>query len=278
MSGFRVTDFGRCYVKFPCVGVTVSIHGMANDLSNRVALVTGASRGLGAGISQKLGERGARVAINTFGSPEKAEALAESIRKSGGIARVFRADVRDEQQVAKLEREVREQLGPIDILVLNATGPQPMIKLELMTWRDCLDQLEFFVKSPLILTQAVLGSMKERKFGRIVMIGSEVFEKGNPEFSSYVSAKGRPAWPDPIMGDGIGAAGNHRESRRAGWIPTERHAGDPQAAKDQYAAMVPMKRMGAPEDVAEAVAFLASDAANFITGQRISVNGGNTLE
>ncbi len=170
---------------------------MAMELSQRVALVTGASRGLGAAIARTLGERGARVAINTFGSPDKAEAVAESIRKTGGVASVFRADVRDEKQVATLERGVCEQLGPIDILVLNATGPQPMIKLELLKWRDCLDQLEFFVKSPLLLTQAVLGSMKERRFGRIIMIGSEVFEKGNPEFSSYVSAKAHSsAWPD----------------------------------------------------------------------------------
>lgn len=251
---------------------------MPNELSHRVALVTGASRGLGAAIARTLGEKGARVAVNTFGSPEKAESVAESIRNSGGVARVFRADVRDEQQVTKLEREVCEQLGPIDVLVLNATGPQPMIKLEAMTWRDCLDQLEFFVKSPLLLTQAVLGSMTERRFGRIVMIGSEVFEKGVPEFSSYVSAKGAQLGLTRSWAMELAPLGITVNLVAPGWIPTERHAHDSQLAKDQYAAGVPMKRMGVPEDVAEAVAFLASDAANFITGQKISVNGGNTLE
>ncbi len=250
---------------------------MGYDLSNRVALVTGASRGLGAAIARTLGTAGAAVAVNTFGSPEKAEAVADQIRSSGGIARVFRADVRDEAQVAALERDVRSQLGPIDILVANATGPQPFVKLEALNWRACLDQLEFFVKSPLLLTQAVIGSMRARGHGRIVMIGSEVFEKGVPEFSAYVSAKGAQlgltrSWALELAPSGITV-----NLVAPGWIPTERHANDPKAAKDAYAAGVPMRRMGVPEDVGAAVAFLASDAANFITGQKIAVNGGNTL-
>src|SRR5262252_2660094 len=98
---------------------------MTHDLSGRVALVTGASRGLGAAIARKLGASGARVAVNTFGSPEKAERVAEEIRREGGQAQVFRADVRDEQDVERLIRDVQGRLGLIDILVINATGPQP---------------------------------------------------------------------------------------------------------------------------------------------------------
>ena len=172
---------------------------------------------------------------------------------------------------------MRKAFGPIDILVLNATGPQPFIKLEELTWRDCLDMLEFFVKSPLLLAKAVVGSMKERKYGRIIHIGSEVFERGVPEFSNYVSAKGAQlgltrSWALELAPWGITV-----NLVAPGWIPTERHAGDPQEMKDAYAAAVPMRRMGKPEDVAEAVAYLASDGAGFVTGQKISVNGGNTL-
>ena len=250
---------------------------MTHDLSGRVALVTGASRGLGAAIAIKLGERGAAVAVNTFGSPERAEAVAESIRKAGGKASVFRADVRDEAQVKQLEESVRGELGAIDILVLNATGPQPFIPLENLTWRACLDQLEFFVKSPILLAQAVLGPMKARRRGRIIHIGSEVFEKGVPEFSSYVSAKGAQLGLARSWAMELAPLGITVNLVAPGWIPTERHANDPQAVKDGYAAAVPMRRMGVPEDVAEAVAFLATDAANFITGQQIAVNGGNTL-
>jgi 3-oxoacyl-[acyl-carrier protein] reductase len=250
---------------------------MTHDLGGQVALVTGASRGLGAAIALRLGACGARVAVNCFGSPHKAQAVVEQIRKNGGSAELFKADVRDDRSVTTLVGQVRAQLGDIEILVINATGPQPFVRIEDLTWRHCLDQLEFFVKSPLLLVQAVVGAMKARRSGRIIQIGSEVFERGVPEFSSYVSAKGAQlgltrSWALELAPWQITV-----NLVAPGWIPTERHAGDPQAAKDAYAAAVPMRHMGKAEDVAEAVAFLASRDAGFITGQKIAVNGGNTL-
>lgn len=251
---------------------------MSNDLKGRVALVTGASRGLGASIAEGLAKRGAKVAINYFGSADRAEKLAGEIRSAGGMAAAFQADVRDEAQVARLIGEMRARFGPVEILVCNATGPQPMIKLEELTWQSCLDQLEFFVKSPLLLAKAVLPVMKERKWGRIIQIGSEVFERGVPEFSNYVSAKGAQlgltrSWAMELAPHGITV-----NLVAPGWIPTERHAGDSQEMKDAYAAGVPMKHMGEAADIAEAVAYLASDWAKFVTGQKLSVNGGHTLE
>ncbi len=250
---------------------------MKLDLQNKVALVTGASRGLGAAIARTLAERGARVAVNCFGSPQKAEQLVREIGTAGGVAQAFQANVCDELEVTNLVKRVEAGLGPVEILVLNATGPQPFIPLEKLTWRACLDQLEFFVKSPVLLTKAVLDGMKERHWGRIINIGSEVFERGVPEFSNYVSAKGAQlgltrSWALELAPWQITV-----NLVAPGWIPTERHAGDPQSAKDAYAAAVPLGHMGIPEDVAQAVAFLASDAAGFITGQKIAVNGGNTL-
>src|SRR5262245_1785277 len=132
---------------------------MTHDLSGKVALVTGASRGLGAAIVLKLAACGARVAVNYFGSPDLASKVIEHIRQHGGTAEGFKADVRDEQQVAAMVEQVSKKFGPIDILVINATGPQPFIKIEELSWRACLDQLEFFVKSPMLLTKVVLGSM-----------------------------------------------------------------------------------------------------------------------
>lgn len=250
---------------------------MEHDLRDKVALVTGASRGLGAAIALKLAACGARAAINYFASPQKARQVHDRIRQDGGTAEMFLADVRDEDAVATMVSQVTNTLGPIDILVINATGPQPFVKLEDLTWRRCLDQLEFFVKSPLLLVKAVLPSMKERRYGRIINIGSEVFERGVPAFSNYVSAKGAQlgltrSWAMELAPWGITV-----NLVAPGWVPTERHAGDSQEAKDAYAAAVPMRHMGEPEDVAEAVAFLASDGARFVTGQKLSVNGGNTL-
>ena len=256
-----------------------SRHSARYDLAGRVALVTGGSRGLGAAISLKLGACGAKVAVNYFGSPDRADDIVRQIRRAGGVAEALGRDVRDEQQVTHLMGHVRERLGAVEILVINATGPQPFVDAsKSSTWRACLDQLEFFVKSPLLLAKAVLPEMKRREAGRIIQIGSEVFERGVPEFSSYVAAKAAQlgltrSWAMELAPFGITV-----NLVAPGWIPTERHENDPPEAKEAYRLDVPMRRMGKPDDVAEAVAFLASDAAAFITGQKLSVNGGNTLE
>lgn len=250
---------------------------MRTDLSNRVALVSGASRGLGAAIAKALGAHGARVAVNYFGSREGADRVVEQIRASGAQALAVRADVRDERDVRQMVAEVESRLGPIDILVCNATGPQPFIKLEELTWQAFLDQLEFFVKSPMLLTQAVVAGMKKRRHGRIINIGSEVFEKGVPEFSQYVAAKGAQLGLTRSWAMELAAWQITVNQISPGWIPTERHVNDPQEAKDAYTRGVPMGRMGVPDDIGAAVAFLASDVAGFITGQKIAVNGGNTL-
>ena len=247
-------------------------------LSNRVALVTGSSRGLGAAIALKLGAHGAKVAVNTCGSPDMAMMVVTEIRKAGGQADAFRADVRDENDVNRMVAEIELKLGPVDICVCNATGPQPNLRIEDLTWQACLDQLEFFVKSPVLLAKALVPRMKQRRYGRIVQIGSEVFEKGVPEFSNYVQAKGAQlgltrSWAMELAPYGITV-----NLVAPGWIPTERHAGDSDQLKNVYAANVPMKHMGVPDDIGDAVAFLASDGAKFITGQKLSVNGGNSLE
>lgn len=248
-----------------------------HDLSNRVALVTGASRGLGAAIAERLAQCGASVAINYWASADKANHLVQKISQSGGKARAYKADVREAASLNDMVQRITSDLGPIDILVPNATGPQPFLQIEELTWQACLDQLEFFVKSPMLLTQAVLPSMKARRRGRIIHIASEVFSQGTPRFSQYVASKGAQlglmrSWAMELAPWQITV-----NAVSPGWIPTERHADDPASAKRAYAEKVPMKRMGEVQDVAEAVAFLSSDAANFITGQNISVNGGNTL-
>jgi 3-oxoacyl-[acyl-carrier protein] reductase len=239
----------------------------------RTALVTGASRGLGAAIARELGATGSNVAINYFQGRSAAEELSNSIGQTGGRAHAFRADVRDEAEVARLVGEVGETFGGVDILVVNATGPQPFLSIEEQTWRSYLDQLEFFVKSPLLLLKQVLPGMKERGFGRIINIGSEVFNLGNPRFANYVAAKGAQlgltrSWARELAPTGITV-----NLVASGWIPTERHANVSQEEFDGYVATVHMKRMGNSGDIAKIVAFLASDAANFITGQSFSVNG-----
>lgn len=250
----------------------------ANSLANRTALVTGASRGLGAAIALELAARGAAVAINYHAKKERAEAIADQIKKAGGRAAAFQGDVRDEKQIGRLIQQISSVLAPIDILVVNATGDQPMLSIEQLTWQLCLDQLEFFVKSPLLLAQAVLPHMKSQRWGRIVHIGSEVFEMAVPRFSQYVAAKGAQlglarSWSRELAPFNITV-----NLVAPGWIPTERHSDSPEADKQAYAQKVPLQRLGRAEEIAAAVAYLASDDAAFVTGQKISVNGGNTVE
>jgi 3-oxoacyl-[acyl-carrier protein] reductase len=243
----------------------------------RTALVTGASRGLGAAMAVALAEAGHRVAVNYLASAERAEALCADLRQQGLAAQAFQADVRDAAEVARLVQEVEAALGPVEIVVLNATGHQPMLSIEQQTWEAYLQQMEFFVKSPLLVVQAVLGGMRQRNFGRIIQIGSEVVELGNPGFANYVAAKAAQLGQTRSWARELGASGITVNLVAPGWIPTERAFEATDADKLSYTQAVPLARMGVPEEVGKVVAFLASDDASFITGQKIAVNGGNTL-
>lgn len=244
----------------------------------RTVLVTGASRGLGAAMAVALAEAGHRVAVNYFASAARAEALCTELRGRGLVARAFGADVREEAEVERLVAEVAAALGPVEVLVCNATGHQPMLPLEQQTWQSYLDQLEFFVKSPLLLAQAVVPGMRARGFGRIIQIGSEVVELGNAAFANYVAAKAAQLGQTRSWARELGPAGITVNLVAPGWIPTERAFAASEDDKRAYAEGVPLRRMGQPEEVARVVAFLASDESSFVTGQKIAVNGGNTLE
>jgi len=250
---------------------------MKYDLSNKVALVTGGSRGLGASMAIQLAAAGASVAINYLSRKDDAEKVKASIVKNGNIADIFQGDVTDEDQVKELCNQIAKKLGTIDILVINATLVHVHKPIEDLSWQDMLDHLHFFVKSPLLLAQQVIPSMKAKQDGRIIHIGSEVFDRGIPEFCNYASAKGAQVG---LMRSWANELAPHQITVNLvapGWIPTEMHANDPQKFIDEYARNVPMKHMGEPDDIGSIVTFLASDAAKFITGQRISVNGGNTM-
>ena len=243
----------------------------------RTALVTGASRGLGAAMAVALAEAGHRVAVNYFANADRAEQLCAGLRGRGLVAQAFQADVREEAEVARLVGEVEAALGAVEVVVLNATGHQPMLSIEEQTWEAYLQQMEFFVKSPLLMVKAVLPGMKARGFGRVIQIGSEVVELGNARFANYVAAKGAQLGQTRSWARELGAAGITVNLVAPGWIPTERAFEATEEDKLAYARGVALGRMGVPEEVGRVVAFLASDDAGFVTGQKIAVNGGNTL-
>ena len=243
----------------------------------RVALVTGSSRGLGATIARRLAHDGLAVAVNGRRGDRQAPKVARSIQDDGGVAEAFCADVTDQQQVAELVAAITGRFGPVDVLVLNATGPQPEAAVTQVAWADHLAQLNFFVKSPVLLGAAVLPGMQARRYGRIVHIDSEVAGRPPPGRSAYATAKSAQiglarSWARELAPSGITV-----NTVAPGFVPVERHADVPDQIRNAYLASVPAGRMGTPADIAHAVSFLASEAAGFITGQRIVVDGGRSL-
>ncbi|MEV0245535.1 SDR family oxidoreductase [Nocardia sp. NPDC050712] len=246
-------------------------------MARRVALVTGSSRGLGAAIAQRLARDGLAVAVNGRRDSAELAAVVERIRAEGGVAEGFPADVTDEDSVGRLVAAVSERLGPVAVLVLNATGPQPEGLVAEVGWAEHLAQLDFFVKSPILLGRAVIPGMRERGFGRIVQIDSDIADRSGPGRSAYATAKNAQigltrSWARELAADGITV-----NTIAPCFIPVERHAGVAATERADYVARTPVGRLGKPDDIAHAVSFFAAAATGFVTGQRLVVDGGRAL-
>lgn len=244
------------------------------QLEGRVALVTGATRGLGRAIAISLGQAGATVALNYANNSETAQEALASFHAAGCRGELVRGDVTDEQEVNRLYQHIAQSLGPVEILVVNATCEQPLLPVEEYDWAFCQRMLDFFVKSPFLLTRACLPWMRQRRWGRIINITSEVFHAGAAPFSAYVAAKGGQIGLCRSLAKELAPEGITVNMVSPGWIPVERHQDDPQEAKDRYLASIPAGRWGLPQDVGPAVVYLASQEASFVTGQTLGVNGG----
>src|SRR4051794_14756873 len=243
----------------------------------RVALVTGSSRGLGSAIAHRLAQDGLAVAVNDRHGDPLAGELVTAIRSDGGVAESFSADVTDEQEAHALVASIAETLGPVDVLVLNATGPQPEAPVLDVDWDDHLAQLAFFVKSPIILGRAVIPGMQAKGSGRIIQIDSEVADRPPPGRSAYATAKAAQiglmrSWARELASLGITV-----NAVAPGFIPVERHADVSSEVREAYVDSVPTGRFGTREDIAHAVSFFASEEAAFVTGQRLVVDGGRGL-
>jgi 3-oxoacyl-[acyl-carrier protein] reductase len=151
-----------------------------------------------------------------------------------------------------------------------------MMPVEEYTWEHYQAMVDAFIKSPFLLARRLVPHMKRRGWGRIVNVTSEVFHLGLPQFSAYVAAKGgQIGWTRSVAVE-LAPFGITVNSVAPGWIPVERHAGDPEAAKAAYRATIPIGRWGTPEDVADAVLHFARPEAGFLTGQTLLVNGGRS--
>ena len=246
-------------------------------LDGKVAWVTGSSRGLGKAMAVLLAKLGARVVVNCFSNITMGQQVVDEIIASGGQATLVAGDVMDQAEVNRMADEIEALWGGVDILVTNATPPQPVKRIEEYTWEEYQSMYDAFVKSPFLLSQRLLPGMKASRWGRIIQITSEVFHVGMPVYSAYVAAKGGQIGWSRSMANELAGEGITVNCVAPGWIPVERHANDSQDAKDAYVKTVPVGRWGTPDDAAWAVAWFASNEAGFLTGQTLIVNGGRSL-
>ncbi len=249
---------------------------MSFSLDGRIALVTGSSTGLGKGIAQAFGQAGAKIAVNYYNNSSRAEKTVAEFKELGITCDLFKANVIDESSVNSMFDEIESKLGAVDILVPNATPDQPLKPIDEYDWEFYQSMLDFFIKSPYLLTRRAMPHMKKQNWGRIINITSEVYHLSVAPFSAYVAAKGGQIGWSRSMAKELAADGITVNMIAPGWIPTERHESDPQEMKDGYLANIPMKRWGTPGDVGAAAVYYASEEAAFITGQTICVNGGNS--
>lgn len=237
------------------------------------ALVTGAGGGLGAVIACRLAADGWPVAVNDLDGRAAATVAAE-IERAGGRALELAADATDREAVQAMVEAADARLGPVLITVANASGPQGDVRVDELSWDYMLGFFEFFAMGPLALLQAALPHMRAAGWGRVIHIGSDLFDRGDPGWSSYMAAKGAllgltRGWAIELGRDGITV-----NLVAPGWIPVERHGVIPAEVEQQWLRRQPIPRWGTPDDVAGAVSYLVSDSAGFVSGQRIVVNGG----
>jgi 3-oxoacyl-[acyl-carrier protein] reductase len=255
----------------------MSQNGKHFRLDGHVALVTGSTRGLGKEMALALAQAGARTAMNFRNDYENALRSFADLQQISTDTHLVQGDVTDAASIAQMYRDVEETLGPIDILVINATCNQPELPFEEYDWDFFQTMLDFFVKSPVLLMKQCLPHMRQKHWGRIIHITSEVVALASAPFSAYVAAKGGQTGLALSTARELAATGITVNMVAPGWIPVERHVDCDPNAIDRYRSNVPAQRIGTPQDVASSVVFLASEEAQFITGQSVAVNGGNTI-
>jgi 3-oxoacyl-[acyl-carrier protein] reductase len=250
---------------------------MELGLKDKVALITGASRGIGAASAKALAHHGATVVINYINSKDKAEGLLDEIKKSGGKGMVFQADVRGQGAVNDMVESTLKEFGKIDVLVNNANINFPIRPFIELTW----DQIEVKIlgemKALYNCSQAVLKDMLNRKSGKLIFVSSSLSRFPGFGFSAHAAAKSAMDSMAKIMAMELGPSGITVNVVGPGLTLTDATAGQPKEVHEQVAAITPLRRLGMPDDIAGVVLFLASSLSDYLSGEYIPVTGGSFM-
>ena len=241
-------------------------------LDGKIALVTGASRGIGRAIALQLARDGARVALNYRSGEAEAHSLASEIEKLGGQCLIMRADVSDAKQARELVDRVLQECGRLDILVNNA-GVTRDKSLRKLTDEDWSHVLNTNLNSVYYCTTAAIKAMTDQRFGRIINISSFVGQAGNFGQANYAASKGAIIAFTKTAAIELAKFNVTVNAIAPGFTLTDMLAKVPASVQEQIKARIPMGRFGLPEEIAQAVAFLAAEG-DYITGQQININGG----
>lgn len=242
-------------------------------LEGKVALITGASRGIGKGIAEKFVAEGATVAFTYRSSEEKARALEAELTANGGTAKGFKSDAGDFEQAAKLVEDVVKEFGTVDIVINNAgiTRDNLLMRMSEEHWDEIMD---VNLKSVFNLTKAVMRTMLKARSGSIINMSSVVGVKGNAGQANYAASKAGIIGFTKSVAAELGSRNIRCNAVAPGFIETEMTAALGEEVIQQWRDGIPLKRGGSPDDVANLCLFLASDLSTYITGQTINVDGG----
>jgi 3-oxoacyl-[acyl-carrier protein] reductase len=243
------------------------------ELEGRVALVTGGSRGIGAAVCAELGAAGAEVVVNYASAAGAAEAVCATVRAAGGTAHAVAGDVSTPEGAAGLVAHVESGIGPIAILVCNAgiTRDNLIMKLSDDDWRAVIDTN---LGGAFFTCRAVARPMLKRRGGAIVAVSSIVGVRGNAGQTNYAASKAGLIGLTKSLAKELGSRGIRVNAIAPGYIATALTDALPEPARDAILEQTPLGRLGEPADVARAVRFLVSDAAAFVTGDVLAVDGG----